>query len=317
MSRSWPDSRLQELFGCAHPILQAGMVHNSGADLAAAAAEAGCLGLIAAGSYRPDEFRAQVRRARELTAKPVGVNIPLFFKYARESLETALAEGVPVIVTSAGSPKRAAGPILDAGRAWVHVAASPALAVKCQEAGCHAVVVEGFEAGGHNGREELTTMVLTPAAVAAVDIPVIAAGGIATGAQMAAALALGAAGVQIGSRFAVTRESAGHQAFKQAVVDGEDTLLVLKQLMPVRLLDNAFRRRVLEAEAAGAAKDELAALLGEGRARLGMAQGDVDDGELEIGQVAALIHDIPTAAEVVAALLEGYDAAVARLRGGP
>lgn len=315
MHRRWPDPRLTTLFGTDHPVVQAGMVHNSGAELAAAAAAAGCLGLIGAGSMRPDEFRAQIRRARELTDRAVGVNIPLLYGHARDCLDVALEEGVRIIFTSAGSPRRVAGRLKEAGCTFVHVAASPALARKCEEAGCDAVVVEGFEAGGHNGREELTTMVLTPAAVAAVSIPVIAAGGIATGAQMAAALALGAAGVQIGSRFAVTRESSGHAAFKQAVVDGEDTLLVLKKLVPVRLLDNAFRRRVLEAEAACASREELAELLGRGRARRGMAEGDLDEGELEIGQVAALIDDVPSVADVVARLLDGYDAAVARLRG--
>ena len=309
----WSDNRLCALLGIAHPVIQAGMVYNSGAELAAAAAEAGCLGLIGSGSMRPDFLRAEIRRARALTAKPVGVNIPLIHKHARENLEASLEEGVRIFVTSAGSPRRVAGPLQKAGATFIHVVSSATLARKCEEAGCDAVVCEGFEAGGHNGREELTTMVLVPRCVAAVSIPVVAAGGIATGAQMAAAMALGAEGVQIGSRFAMTVESSGHAAYKQAVVEGEDTLLVMKKHIPVRLLRNAFRDQVAALEAVGASREELAAMLGEGRARRGMLDGDLEEGELEIGQVAALIDDVPTAAEVVARLLAGYDAARKRL----
>lgn len=309
----WSQNRLCRLLGTELPIIQAGMVYNSGADLAAAAAEAGCLGLIGAGSMRADFLREEIRRVRKLTGRPMGVNIPLIHKHARACLEAALEEGVRIFVTSAGSPRKVAGPLKAAGAVFIHVVASADLAVKCEDAGCHAVVCEGFEAGGHNGREELTTMVLVPQVVAAVKIPVVAAGGIATGAQWAAALALGADGVQIGSRFAVTQESSGHTAFKQAVVDGDDTLLVMKKHIPVRLLRNAFRDQVLSMEAVGASREELAALLGEGRARRGMLEGDLEEGELEIGQVAALIDDIPTVAEVVARLTADYDAAVERL----
>ena len=210
------------------------------------------------------------------------------------------------------------GPLKQAGCVSVHVVATPALARKCEDAGCDAVVCEGFEAGGHNGRDEITTMVLVPQCVEAVKIPVIAAGGIATGGQMAAAMALGACSVQIGSRFAVTRESSGHPAFKQAVVAAApgDTFLVLKSLMPVRLLRNPFRDRIMEMEARGAPPEDLAAHLGQGRARRGMLEGDLQEGELEIGQVAGLIRDIPAVSEVVRRLLEGYDQAVARLAGG-
>lgn len=317
MDGRWRDTRLGDLFGIEHPILQGGMIYNSGAKLAAAVSNAGGLGLIGAGSMRPDLFREQVRKARGLTDKPFGVNLPLLYGHARDCLEIALAEGVRIVVTSAGSPRKAAGPLKAAGAVHVHVAASPDLARKCEDAGCDAVVVEGFEAGGHNGREELTSLVLTPLCVEAVSIPVIAAGGIATGAQMAAVLALGAAGVQIGSRFAMTAESSGHDAFKNAVVDGDDTRLVLKKHVPVRLLRNTFRERVEELEAEGADRETLAALLGSGRARRGMLEGDLDEGELEIGQVAALIRDVPTTAEVVDRLLDGYDEAAARLRGTP
>lgn len=313
MTERWLSRRVIDLFGCEHPIIQAGMLHNSGAELAAAAAAAGCLGLVGAGGRRPEDFRAELRRARTLTDRPVGINLPLIDKYAREHLEIAVEEGVKIFVTSAGSPRRVAGPIQRAGGVFVHVVAHPDLARKCEEAGCDAVVCEGFEAGGHNGREELTTLVLVPLCVEAVSIPVIAAGGIATGAQIAAALALGAEGVQIGSRFAVTRESEAHAAFKQAVVDGDDTRLVLKQLMPVRLLRNAFRDAVTAAEAACADRAALTELLGQGRARRGMLDGDLEQGELEIGQVAALIRDVPSVAEVVERLLAEYDAARARL----
>ena len=314
----WPDHRLGALFGIEHPIVQAGMVYNSGAKLAAAAAEAGCLGLIGAGSMRPDLLREQIRKARALTGKPFGVNLPLIYAHAREAMEVALEEGVRIFFTSAGSPRRAIGPLKEAGCTVAHVVANPDLARKCEDAGCDAVVCEGFEAGGHNGREELTTMVLVPQCAAAVSIPVIAAGGIATGAQIAAALALGAAGVQIGSRFAVTQESSGHAAWKRAVVEAgaADTLLVMKRHLPVRLLRNPFRDRVLEAETAGATREQLAELLGNGRARRGMLEGDLEEGELEVGQVAGMIDDIPAVADLVDHLVAGYAAAVTRLAPG-
>ncbi len=315
MTTRWSDNRICRLFGIEHPIVQAGMIYNSGAKLAAAAANAGCLGLIGAGSMRPDLFREQIHKARTLTAKPFGVNLPLLYPHTAECLEIALAEGIKIFFTSAGSPKRVIGRLKEAGCLCTHVVAQPDLASKCESAGCDAVVCEGFEAGGHNGREEITTLVLVPECVAAVKIPVIAAGGIATGAQLAAALALGAEGVQIGSRFAVTQESSSHLKFKQAVVaaGAGDTHLVLKPLVPVRLLKNPFRDEVMRRESAGADREELAALLGKGRARRGMLEGDLQEGELEIGQVSGLIEDVPTVAEVVARLIAGYDETVARL----
>lgn len=317
MKTPWPADIVAPLFGIEHPIIQGGMVFQSGARLAAAVSEAGGLGLIGAGSMRPDLFRDQIRKARTLTAKPFGVNLPLLYGHSRDCLEVALEEGVRIFFTSAGSPRRAMGPLKEAGCTVVHVAASPELARKCQDAGCDAVVVEGFEAGGHNGREELSTMVLVPQCVAAVDIPVIAAGGVASGGQMAAAFALGAAGVQIGSRFAVTQESSGHANFKRAVVEAGsgDTLLVMKKHIPVRLLRNTFREKVLELEARGATREELAELLGTGRARKGMLDGDLENGELEIGQVSGMIDDVPTVAELMARLQEQYLAARARLCG--
>jgi enoyl-[acyl-carrier protein] reductase II len=318
MPSRWPENRVCNLLGTEHPIVQAGMVWNAGAKLAAAAANAGCLGLIGAGSMRPDLFREQIRKARALTDRPFGVNLPLIYDHIEACLEIALAEGIRVFFTSAGSPKKIVPRLKAAGRIAVHVVAHPDLARKCEDAGCDAVVCEGFEAGGHNGRDELTTMVLAPLCAAAVKIPVIAAGGIATGAQMAAALALGADGVQIGSRFAITRESSGHPAWKQAVASAgpADTFLCLKPLMPVRLLRNRFRDEALRLEAEGAPRERLAELLGRGRSRRGMLEGDLEEGELEVGQVAGLIGDVPTVAEVVERILADYDRALARLRAG-
>lgn len=315
MSNRWPGNRICRLFGIEHPIVQAGMIYNSGARLAAAAANAGCLGLIGAGSMRPELFRDQIRKAHTLTDRPFGVNLPLLYSHTAECLDIALEEGIKIFFTSAGSPRKVVDRLKEADCLSVHVVAHPDLARKCEAAGCDAVVCEGFEAGGHNGREEITSLVLIPECVAAVDIPVIAAGGIATGAQLAAALVLGADGVQIGSRFAITQESSSHLNFKQAVVaaGAGDTHLVMKPLVPVRLLRNAFRDEAMRLEATGASREELAALLGKGRARRGMLEGDRDGGELEIGQVAGLIDDIPTVAQVVARLISGYDEAVKRL----
>ncbi len=298
-----------------HPIIQAGMIYNSGAKLAAAAANAGCLGLIGAGSMRPELFREQIGKAKSLTDRPFGVNLPLLYPHIKECLEIALQEGITIFFTSAGSPRRIAPLLKKKGCTCVHVVASPDLARKCEDAGCDAVVCEGFEAGGHNGREEITTLVLVPECVAEVGIPVIAAGGIASGAQIAAARVLGAEGVQIGSRFAVTQESSGHAAFKDAVVaaGAGDTHLVLKKHVPVRLLRNRFRDEVMELEASGGGREELAELLGTGRARCGMLEGDLAEGELEIGQVSGMIDDVPTVADLVGRLLGEYDAAVARL----
>jgi len=238
------NNRLTKMFGVEVPIIQGGMVHNAGAKLAAAVSEAGGLGLIGAGSMRPDLFAEHIQKARRLTDRPFGVNIPLLYDHSDECVAVALSEGVNIFFTSAGSPKRVATTLRDAKVIFVHVVSSPTLARKCEDAGCDAIVCEGFEAGGHNGRDEITTMVLVPECVAAVDIPVIAAGGIATGRQMAAALALGADGVQIGSRFAASVESSGHEKFKQAVVDADAgaTRLVLKKHVPVRLLKNKIGR---------------------------------------------------------------------------
>ncbi len=312
----WSGNRLCRLLGIEKPIIQGGMVYMSGARLAAAVADAGGLGLLGSGSMRPDVFAQQLQKCRALTERPFGVNVPLLYPHSAEILELALAAGVRLFVTSAGSPRRVVGKLKAHGCTVLHVVASPVLARKCEEAGCDAVVCEGFEAGGHNGREELTTLVLVPQCVAAVAIPVVAAGGIATGAQWAACMALGADGVQIGSRFAITRESSGHQAFKERVVAAgcDETMLMLKRHVPVRLLRNRFSEEIAALELRGATREELAAHLGEGRARRGMLEGDLEDGELEIGQVSGMIDDIPAVADVMRRLEAGYQEALQRMR---
>lgn len=306
---------IRKLFGIELPIVQAGMVWVSGGKLAAAAAEAGVLGIVGAGSMQPDLLRVQLRKAKNLTKKPFGVNIPLLYKRVEEQIEVALEEDVRIFFTSAGSPKKFTTYLKDKGCTVVHVTSSPVLAQKCEAAGVDAVVAEGFEAGGHNGRDEITTMVLIPEVIEAVKIPVIAAGGISSGAAIAAALALGAAGVQIGSRFAATLESSAHPHFKDAIVKaGPDaTMLTMKDLVAVRLLKNKFFAEVAQAEERGASKEELLALLGKGRARRGMLEGDLDEGELEIGQVSGLIHDTPSCKDLVTRLLKEYEQAVQQL----
>ena len=306
---------LTTLFGTRYPIVQAGMVWVSGGKLAAAAAEAGCLGLIGSASMTPDLLRLHIRKARQLTGRPFGVNVALLYPKAQELFDVAFDEGVSIFFTSAGSPK-AFTPYLKArGAVVVHVTSSPELAQKCEAAGVDAVVVEGFEAGGHNGRDEITTLVLVREAVDAVRVPVIAAGGIGDGRAIAAALALGASGVQIGSRFAATVESSAHDAFKQAIVAAGSgaTMLAMKKHVPVRMMKNGFFAQVAALESRGASVDELRDLLGKGRAKRGMFEGDLDDGELEIGQVSGLIRDVPTCAALVARLLAEYEEAVRAL----
>lgn len=306
---------LTKLFGIRLPIVQAGMVWVSGGKLAAAASEAGALGLIGAGSMQPELLGEHIKKARSLTTKPLGVNVPLLYPRAKEQIDTALAGGIRIFFTSAGSPKAWTGYLKDHGCIVVHVTSSPELAQKCEAAGVDAVVAEGFEAGGHNGRDEITTMALIPEVVDAVSIPVIAAGGIADGRGIAAALALGAQGVQMGTRFAATKESSAHSAFKQAIVDATacSTMLSMKKLVPVRLLKNHFYDQVSALEERCAGKDELAQLLGKGRARLGMLEGNLEEGELEIGQIAGLVRDIPTTAELVNRLEAEYSAVVSKL----
>ena len=291
------------------------MIWCSGAKLAAAAANAGALGLIGAGSMYPDVLREHIKKCRSLTDRPFGVNLPLLYPAIDQHIDTIVEEGVKIVFTSAGNPKTWTQKLKDAGITVVHVVSGTKFAEKAAAAGCDAVVAEGFEAGGHNGRDETTTFCLIPAVRAAVDLPVIAAGGIATGGGMAAAIALGADGVQVGSRFAATLESSAHPAFKQKIVEtGEgDTLLSLKKLVPVRLIKNLFWEKAHEMELRGASAEELAQHLGRARAKRGMFEGDLDEGELEIGQVAALISDVPSAQVVVARMINEFEQAVEKL----
>lgn len=306
------ENRLTHLFGIRYPIVQAGMIWASGWRLAAAVSNAGGLGIIGAGSMYPEVLREHIRRCRAATNAPFGVNVPLLYPDLDRHIQVIVEERVPVVFTSAGNPKVWTKHLQQHGCTVVHVVSSSKFARKAEEAGCDAVVAEGFEAGGHNGREETTTLVLIPAVAAAVQIPVIAAGGIATGRQMLAAMVLGAEGVQLGSRFVVAEEASAHDAFKQAVIAAAegDTKLSLKALTPVRLLRNAFAERVQEAEARGAGKEELEQLLGRARAKRGMYEGDLEEGELEIGQVSALLHRIEPAAQIVEGLWQEFSSAL-------
>lgn len=294
--------------GIALPIIQAGMVWTSGAKLAAASANAGCLGTIGAGSMQPDLLKQHIIKAQQLSQKSLAVNVPLLYEKADQQIQVALDAGIKIFITSAGSPKLFTEKLKRAGAFVIHVVSSPVLAKKCEAAGVDAVIAEGFEAGGHNGRDELTTMVLTPLVVDAVKIPVIAAGGIVDGRGIAAALALGAQAVQMGTRFVATQEASVHDNFKNAILAaGPDaTMLMMKKHIPVRLLKNAFYEEVKAAEDRCATPAELEALLGKGRARAGMLEGDMKNGELEIGQAAALIKDLPTVAELIKKLASEY-----------
>ena len=301
-----------KLFEIELPIIQGGMVWVSGSKLAAAVSNTGALGIIGAGSMKPDLLKKQLIKAKTLTDKPLAVNIPLLYKDAHKQIEVALAEGIKIFFTSAGSPKKYTSYLKEKGCVVVHVTSSPALAKKCEDAGCDAIVAEGFEAGGHNGRDEITTMVLIPQVVDLVSIPVIAAGGIADGRQIAAAFSLGAQAVQMGTRFAMTRESSAHDKFKEAILKASacDTMLTMKDLVPVRLLKNNFYNQVIKLESKCPTKEELQQLLGSGRAKKGMLEGDIIEGELEIGQVSAMISNSPNCQELVDDLLEQYQKAI-------
>jgi enoyl-[acyl-carrier protein] reductase II len=292
---------ITSLFGIHYPIIQAGMVWTSGWRLASAVSNAGGLGLIGSGSMSADLLREQIRKCRKATTHPLGVNIPLMYPDVQNHIDIVIEEKIPIVFTSAGNPDTWTGVLKEKGIKVVHVVSSSRFARKAAKAGCDAVVAEGFEAGGHNGREETTSMVLIPAVVDAVQIPVIAAGGIATGRQMFAAMALGASAVQMGTRFVMSQEASSHPDFKNYILKAEegDTKLTLKSLMPVRLLKNPFFDEVEAAEQAGASKESLQILLGKGRAKKGMLEGDLNDGELEIGQVSALIRDILPAADII------------------
>ncbi len=290
-----------KLFGIQYPIIQAGMIWCAGWELASAVSNAGGLGLIGSGSMYPEILREHIRKCKDATNKPFGVNVPLIYPDIEKHIEISIEEGVKIVFTSAGNPKTWTSLLKSHGITVVHVVSSVKFAIKSEDAGVDAVVAEGFEAGGHNGREETTTMVLIPAVRDAVKIPLIAAGGIGSGRSMLAAMALGADGVQMGTRFALSYESSGHPAFKKAILDsGEgDTTLTLKKLTPVRMLHNRFFDEISAAEKAGADADTLASMLGKGRAKKGMFEGNLDEGELEIGQVGGYIRDIQPAAEIV------------------
>jgi enoyl-[acyl-carrier protein] reductase II len=309
------ETRVTKLFNLKYPIIQAGMVWTSGANLAIASANAGILGLVGAGSMTPELLRDQIRKTRERATGAWGVNLPVFNRDAEEMAAIIVEEKVPVVFTSGGSPKKYTPLFKKSGALVAHVTPNPSLARKCEEAGVDAVVVEGFEAGGHDGRDELTTMVLVPQARDLVKIPLLAAGGIADGRQMAAAFALGAEGVQVGSRLAASAEASCHQNFKQAVVKaGEaDTFLTLKKIMPVRILKNPFFKKVEEAEARCAGPEEISQLLGRGRSKLGMFEGDVVEGELEIGQVAGMIHEVLPVAEIVRRMVAEFRDSVEKI----
>lgn len=294
-------NRITQLFNTDYPIVQAGMIWASGWRLASAVSNAGALGLIGAGSMYPEVLREHIQKCKAATSKPFGVNIPLLYPEIDKLIQIVIDEGVKIVFTSAGNPKTWTPVLKHNGITVVHVISSGKFALKAQDAGCDAVVAEGFEAGGHNGREETTTMVLIPAVANAVSIPVIAAGGIATGRQMLAAMILGAEGVQMGSRFVASEEASSHINFKEAVINAAegDTILSLKKLTPVRLLKNKFFQQIQEAESQGANEGELRELLGRARAKKGMFEGNLDEGELEIGQVSALLDEILPAGKIV------------------
>ncbi len=296
------DNRITRLFGIQYPIIQAGMIWASGWKLASAVSNAGGLGIIGAGSMYPDVLLEHIQKCKHATSKPFAVNLPLLYPEIDKHIANIIAEKVPIVFTSAGNPKTWTAKLKENGIIVTHVVSSAKFAKKCEDVGCDAVVAEGFEAGGHNGREETTTLCLLPAVRAAVSIPLIAAGGIATGRAMYAMMALGAEGAQMGSRFVCTDEASSHMAFKQAVVAaGEgDTIVTLKKLTPVRMIKNHFYEQVQEAENTCVSKDELEVLLGRARAKKGMFEGDLAEGELEIGQVSAIIGEIKPASAVVA-----------------
>jgi len=309
------ENRITKLFNIEFPIIQAGMIWCSGWRLASAVSNAGGLGLLGSGSMRPGVLREHIVKTKTATCKPFGVNVPLLYPDIDLLMQVILDEKVPIVFTSAGNPKLWTKQLKDQGITVVHVVSNTKFALKSQEAGVDAIVAEGFEAGGHNGREETTTLCLIPHVRKTIDLPLIAAGGIGSGKTMAAAFALGAEGVQIGSRFAASVESSAHSEFKQQIIKaGEgDTKLTLKKHAPVRLLDNEFYRKVSELESNGASVEEVAAFLGKGRAKKGMFEGDLMEGELEIGQVSAMINQIQPAAEIMSELISEFNQTIEQI----
>ncbi len=309
------NNRITALFGIRYPIIQAGMVWCSGWRLASAVSNAGGLGLIGAGSMHPDTLREHIKKCKLATDKPFGVNIPLMYPQIEEIIQIVIGEEVPIVFTSAGNPRTWTAKLKERGVLVAHVVSSSKFALKAEEAGVDAIVAEGFEAGGHNGREETTTLTLIPQVRQAVALPLIAAGGIATGGAMAAMLALGAEGVQVGTRFALTQESSASEAFKQKCLSLKegDTLLSLKKVSPTRMIKNEFYQQVQELEDRGATPDELRTLLGRGRSKKGIFEGDLTEGELEIGQIASHIRQVIPAAQVIKEMIEDYHQTVANL----
>lgn len=305
-------NRITELFKIDYPIVQAGMVWTSGWRLARAVSNSGALGLIGAGSMSPEILKGHIQKCKVATDKPFGVNVPLLYAGVEKQIQIIIEEKVPIVFTAAGNPSIFTKQLKQHNIKVVHVVSSSTFAKKAEDAGCDAVVAEGFEAGGHNGREETTTMVLIPSVCNAVKIPVIAAGGIATGRQMLAAMVLGAEGVQIGSRFAISEEASCHINFKNAIINAleGDTVVTLKKLTPVRMMKNNFFKKVQEAENNCASKEELETLLGRGRAKKGIFEGDLEEGELEIGQVSAIIKNILPAAKITAEIWNEFKIAL-------
>ena len=309
------ESKISKLLSIKYPIIQGGMVWVSGGKLAAAAANAGCLGVIGAGSMKPELLRLHIEKAKSLTSKPLAVNLPLLYSQIEDQIQVALELGIKIFITSAGSPKKYTSFLKSKGCIVIHVTSTPLLAKKCEDAGVDAIVAEGFEAGGHNGRDEITTMSLIPQVVDTVNIPVIAAGGIADGRGLAAALALGADAVQMGTRFLMTKESSAHQNYKDLLLKSsfDSTMLALKQHVPVRLVKNKFYKEIKELENNCATVKQLVSHLGKGRAKKGMLEGDLEEGELEIGQVCSMINSIPTTEQMITEIISQYKAVIKNL----
>ncbi len=304
-------NKITELFKIKYPIIQGGMIWNSGYKLASAVSNAGGLGLIGAGSMYPEVLREHIQKCKKATSKPFGVNVPMLYPNIEEIIKIIVDEGVKIVFTSAGNPKSWTSYLKENGITVVHVVSSSVFALKAQDAGVDAIVAEGFEAGGHNGREETTTLTLIPMVKEKITIPLIAAGGIATGRGMLATMVLGADGVQVGSRFAASLESSAHENFKETIVNIKegDTQLTLKELAPVRLIKNKFYQDVQQLYETCPTKEELISLLGRARAKRGMFEGDLIEGELEIGQIAGLIHDIKSAEAIIQEMITDFDTA--------
>jgi enoyl-[acyl-carrier protein] reductase II len=302
------ETRITKLLSIKYPILQGGMVWVSGAKLAAAASNAGCLGVIGAGSMNAELLDHHIKKAKSLTDKPLAINLPLLYSKIEEQITCALNNDIRIFITSAGSPKKYTKYLKDKGCIVMHVTSTPELARKCEEAGVDAVICEGFEAGGHNGRDEITTMALVPQVKKIISIPIVAAGGFSDGGSIVAGLALGADGVQMGTRFLMTQESSAHENYKKLLLESKSnsTKLMMKDIVPVRLLKNKFYAEVLELEEDNESKEKRIEHLGRGRAKLGMLDGDIDDGELEIGQVCSLIKDVPSVSDMVKKLNQEY-----------